>query len=85
MVNFMKMGEPLDDNALAQMSKKEREFWFSFLHRANQEIAQRENKHSKRPFQPSASLKRKHLRAIKEYGGAKYCQVRQLEIIFRFK
>ena len=85
MVNFMKMGVPLDDNTLAQMSKGERDFWSGFLHQANQEIAKCENKRSPHPFKPSSSLKKKYFHAIRDLDGAKYCQVRQLKMIFHFQ
>jgi hypothetical protein len=77
-------GVPLDDIALMEMADEEKQFWMDFLGQASKEISEADGRDEGRPFVPSASLRQKHKRAIKEFGDEVYCQMGQLGQIFDF-
>jgi len=78
------IGVSLDEDILDTMPFEERAFWISFLEQARQEAHDAENLGHIRPFRPSLSLLISYRRAIGDYDGARYCQVRQLAKIFNF-
>ena len=80
----VQQGVPLDKITLSGMSKEERVFWEDFLGEAKQVIDKKNAENETKPFTPPASLKTKYQKAIADYNGEKYCQIRQLQEIFTF-
>ena len=79
-----KIGMALTDNVLAGMNEEEKMFWHDFLSEAKELINNLRERGLPEPFQPPDSLKNKYKKAITDYDGGKYCQVRHLERIFMF-
>lgn len=77
-------GLPMDDAAFSAMSEEERFFWIDFFEEAKLIIGQKTAAGEEQPFDPPLSLKRKHQKALRDYEGAKYCQIQQLQDIFVF-
>lgn len=80
----LSIGVPLNEPTLSKMSEEERSFWEDFLEEATQVISEKEAKDETQPYAPPESLKAKYEKAITEYDGEKYCQIRQLQGIFAF-
>ncbi len=78
------LGIPLDNETLGVMEYEEARFWMDFLMQAQQEIKDAENSGEQQPLVPSESLRRKRQRALTQYDGEKYCQMRQMAKIFIF-
>lgn len=77
-------GLPLSDECLAAMEESERAFWEDFLSEAKGLIGAEEEKGASMPYAPTSSLQEKYRKALTDYDGQKYCQVRQLQGIFSF-
>ena len=80
----VQLGVPLNEATFSGMDKEERAFWEDFLKEARQVMDEKEAKGEKEPFTPLPSLKAKYQKAIADYNGEKYCQIRQLQEIFTF-
>jgi hypothetical protein len=83
-VSKLQLGVPLSDDTLAAMSDGERAFWMDFLEQADVEIKACENSCDVQPYAPSESLAAKYNRALGEFDGGKYCQMKYLGKIFVF-
>ena len=78
-------GVPLDDDTLSKMSEEVRAFWESFLQEALDIINQKEAAGEEEPFQPTPELEQMYFKALDEYGGEPYCQMRHLKDMFTFR
>lgn len=79
----IQLGAPLS-HCLSAMETAEHAFWDDFMAEARRVIDQLEAEGKRSPFTPPLSLRKKYERAIREFEGRRYCQVRQLEYIFSF-
>jgi len=80
----IRLGFPLNEQTLSQMTKEERKFWMDFFEEAHKVIEDMKAHDETIPFTPPSSLKEKYQKAIIDYDGEKYCQIRQLQGIFTF-
>jgi hypothetical protein len=79
------LGVPLDDETFLMMDSEEVQFWQDLLGQAQREIKREEEESGQTShIVPSVSLRAKYQKALAQYNGAQYCQVRQLEQIFIF-
>ena len=78
------LGVPLNNAALIAMGDMEREFWLDLLMQAKQEIGECDGRDETELFTPTESLSAKYRRALAEFGGERYYQMKQLAEIFNF-
>ena len=78
----VQFGIPLDEGHLDAMDAREREFWMDLLEQADREIKTAQDRGENLPYVPSESLRAKYQRALTQYSGSFYCQVRQMQQIF---
>jgi len=76
-----RIGVPLTDEVLANMSKEERAFWSGFLGAVQKIVQATQEKSIGHKKLPPHLLKKYHT-AIRKYDGEKYCQMRQIKLIF---
>lgn len=79
------LGVPLTDEVLEAMSKEIKKFWYSFLGQSMKICKKNRSAKALIPYTPPLSLQKKYEKAIRDYSGGKYCQVRQMEEIFNFQ
>lgn len=84
LVQLVQIGVPLNDETLSEMTEEERDFWLDFLGHARRVIDEKEREGKQKPFMPPPDLVQKYQKALADYNGARYCQVRQLQQIFAF-
>lgn len=78
------LGIPLNKPVLNTMDSGEQAFWYDFLREAKRVIDMKEAAREMQPFRPPDDLREKYERAVAQYDGRSYCQIRQLEQIFAF-
>jgi len=81
----MQIGKPLTQETLDAMPKAESAFWEDFLTQARVELDAKTAEKVSRPYAPTADLAAKYRRAIGEFKGGAYCQIKQLEGLFDFR
>lgn len=84
MLRKIQLGVALTAEVMAKMKASERRFWEKFLSRAQKEIVSADDNSNQFPIEPSEILKKQHAKAVKKYDGEKYCQMRQLQLYFKF-
>lgn len=80
----IQIGVPMTDETLNSMGKEEREFWHSFHQEAEKFIKLCKCDGKEMPYNPPESLQKKYEIAVRDYDGAKYCNVKWLESIISF-
>ncbi|MCK9597248.1 hypothetical protein M0R19_08755 [Candidatus Pacearchaeota archaeon] len=76
-----RVGVPLTDEVLVNLSKKERIFWNDFLGEVQKIVRALPEKRTGEEKLPPHLLK-KYQTALRKYDGEKYCQMRQIKAIF---
>ncbi len=77
-------GIPMTDEVISAMSVEEQAFWVDFLGEAKGLVEGARARGEERPLTPTDSLRRKYRKALTEYDGEGFCQMRQIKEIFGF-
>jgi hypothetical protein len=77
-------GIALNQITLSGMPAEEQAFWNDFLPEAYGHIFEQRQMGASRPLTPTDSIREKYFRALKDFDGAKYCQMMQIKEIFGF-
>lgn len=80
----MQKGVAMTKEVFEKMNEIERKFWSSFFEEADKFIRLCRGDEKDEPYNSTKSLQKKYEMAIRDYGGKKYCQVKQLESIISF-
>ncbi len=81
----VQMGVALNDDMLASLPQEEQDFWNDFLQYAKDVISQKKAAGEEQPYVPTSRLQEEFDRAVREFGGDRYCQIHQLKKIFDFQ
>ena len=79
------LGQPMDPPTMAAMDKNERLFWQGFLNRAMALIRENRAEGKAVPWEAPDWLKEKYEEALRQYDGAKWCQMHQLAELFQLQ